>query len=109
MRKKRKREEVVKRDEYDDGAEAGDDDKDEDIVITQQKSKKKRTIILEIDPNKIVAQTAITSDRLGLSARQTSMMLVAVVKAGGGDLSQIPLSKSVLHVQRKKARCTKRE
>ena len=52
-------------------------------------------------------KTAGTSDRLGMSARQTSMMLAAMVKAGGGDLSKAPLSKSALHVKRKIARSKK--
>ena len=62
---------------------------------------------LEIDPHKISEQTALTSERLGLSARQSSMMLAVVVKAGGGDLSLVPLSKTAVHVKRKKMRFQK--
>ena len=95
--------------EFDDGVEEEENLNDPDEI--QRGGKKRRgnsgNIILEIDPRKIVEQTTATSDRLGLSSRQTAMMLTAVVKAGGGDLSKVPLSKSAVHVKRKKTRFQK--
>ena len=107
---KRKLQHKVTGEEFEDESLQEQHDIDEDDeVIYHQKKKKARTqkIILEIDPNKIVAQTADTTDRLGMSVRQTAMMLAAVVKAGGEDVSKVPLSKSAVHVQRKKARYVK--
>ena len=78
-----------------------------DIQLKERKTIKKDKIILEIDPREIIEQTASTSDRLGLSVRQSSMMLAAVVKAGGGDLKKVPLSKSAIHGKRKKVRYVK--
>ena len=69
--------------------------------------RKRAKVQLEIDPTKIVEQTAGTSDRLGLSNRQTAMMLAGVVKAGGGNLSQVKVSKSGVQRKRKKARAKK--
>ena len=74
------------------------------IPKKQKKKKEKKKIVLEIDPEKIVKQTADTSDRLGMSSRQTAMILANVVTAGGGNLSDVPLSKSAVHRQKKKAR-----
>ena len=99
---KRKLSAVVTGDEFDDGKDP--EDKDEDPEVIYKQTKKKRKVILEIDPNKIVKQTASTTDRLGMSARQTAMTLACVVKAGGEDLSQVKVSKSGGHRQRKKAR-----
>ena len=65
---------------------------------------KRKKVVLEIDPKKIVQQTAGTTDRLGMSSRQTAMMLSNVIQAGGGDLAQVPVSKSAVHRQRKIAR-----
>ena len=59
---------------------------------------------LEIDPKELITQTSATSDRLGLSARDTAMFLANVVKAGGGDLSDVTVSKSAVHRKRKEAR-----
>ena len=91
--------------EFDDGLDTNDNPKDKDIVFKRRAQRSK--VVLEIDPNKIVEETTGASDRLGLSARQTAMMLASVVKAGGGDLSQVKLSKSAVHRQRKKARAKK--
>lgn len=81
---KRKRDEVVSGDQFDGSEESADDLDDKDIQLKERKIIKKDKIILEIDPSEIVEKTASTSDRLGLSVRQSSMMLAAVVKAGGG-------------------------
>ena len=62
---------------------------------------------MEIDTKKIVEQTTGTADRLGMSSRQSAMMLATVVKAGGGSLDNVPLSKSAIHRQRKKHRAKK--
>ena len=106
---KRKMLEKVSGEDFDNGPVGKQSDELDDEVVFQPKKKKSRTdkIFLEIDPKKIIAQTANTSDRLGLSARQTAMMLAAVVKAGGEDVAKVALSKSAVHVQRKKARCIK--
>ena len=71
---------------------------------TQAKERKKRKVILKIDPNELVRQTTSTTNGLGMSARQTAMTLASVVKAGGGDLTKVKVSKSGVHRQRKKAR-----
>ena len=63
--------------------------------------------MLEIDPQRIIEQTTGTSDRLGLSSRQTAMILASVVTAGGGDIDKVPLSKSAINRQRKKERIQK--
>ena len=81
-----------------------EDTSDESIYYQCRKKSRTDTLTLHIDPRKLVAETANTTDRLGLSNRQTSMVLAAVVKAGGEDLSKVPLSKSAVQVQRKKAR-----
>jgi hypothetical protein len=92
--------------EYDDGLDSTDNSKD-DSVVFKIGQKRDKLVVLEIDPNKIVEQTAGTSDRLGLSNRQTAMMLAGVVKAGGGNLSQVKVSKSGVQRKRKKARAKK--
>ena len=92
--------------EYDDGLDSTDNSKDESVVF-KIGQKRDKLVVLEIDPNKIVEQTAGTSDRLGLSNRQTAMMLAGVVKAGGGNLSQVKVSKSGVQRKRKKARAKK--
>jgi hypothetical protein len=60
-------------DEFDDGKDP--EHKDEDPEVIYKQAKKKRKVILEIDPNEIVKQIASTTDRLGMSARQTAMTL----------------------------------
>ena len=60
---KRKLSAVVTGDEFDDGKDP--EDKDEDPEVIYKQAKKKRKVILEIDPNEIVKQTASTTDRLG--------------------------------------------
>ena len=80
---KRKRWAAVSGEEFDDGVERGEDvDDDPDVIqkVGTRRIGNSGKIILEIDPKKIVEQTTGTSDRLGLSARQTAMMLAAVVK-----------------------------
>ena len=107
---KRKRGATVTGEEFDDGVEKEEELNDPDEIHGVGKKRRRGNsgkIILEIDPRKIVEQTTATSDRLGLSSRQTAMMLAAVVKAGGGDLSQVPISKSAVHVKRKKSRFQK--
>ena len=99
---KRKLSEMVAGDEFDDGKDPEDKKEDPEVVFKQVK--KKRKVILEIDSNEIVKQTASTTDRLGMSARQTAMTLACAVKAGGGDLTKVKVSKSGVHRQRKKAR-----
>ena len=101
---KKKREEVVTGEAFDDGKQARqeEDGKDPDIVVNIRKKRSK--VHIEIDPVKIVEQTSGTFDRLGLSARQSAMVLASVVKAGGGDLAQVQLSKSAVLRKRKKAR-----
>ena len=93
---KKKREEVVTGEAFDDGKQARqeEDGKDPDIVVNIRKKRSK--VHIEIDPVKIVEQTSGTFDRLGLSARQSAMVLASVVKAGGGDLAQVQLSKSAV-------------
>ena len=103
---KRKIEEKVDGKEFDDGATNDDDDSaDKDIVFHERKKRPK--LVLEIDPKKIVEQTTGTTDRLGMSNRQTAMMLATVVKAGGGSLSGVPVSKSAVQRGRKKSRAKK--
>ena len=90
-------------DDYNDGKAQEtqeDNDKDQDIVINMKERKKK--VILEIDPIKFVEQTTGTTDRLGLSCRQSAMMLATVVAAGGGDVDSVILSKSAVNRKRKK-------
>ena len=104
---KRKLDEVVTGEALDDEDEseqtAGQSQTDDpDIVVTLRKKRAK--VQLEIDPTKIVEQTSGTFDRLGLSARQSAMVLASVVKAGGGDLSEVQISKSLVHRKRKKVR-----
>ena len=72
------------------------------MVVTMKRKRAK--VQLEIDPTKIVEQTAGTFDRLGLSTRQTAMVLASVVKAGGGDLTEVQLSRSLVQRKRKKVR-----
>ena len=94
--------------EFDDGTVQNvDSEKDKDIVIKQKKAKGKGKLLLQIDPKKIVEQTTGTSDRLGISSRQTAMLLSCVVKAGGGDLTKVPVSKSNIHRERNKHRIKK--
>ena len=104
--KKRKLSEVVTGAEYDDGADEEEPNQDPDIVFNNR-IRKKAKIVLEIDPNDIVKQTTSTTDRLGLSNRQTAMMLASVVKAGGGDVAKVKVSKSGVQRQRKKIRAMK--
>ena len=106
---KRKLEEVVTGDEYDDGNGSEKTAfnqrgtrQDPDMVFHQKIKREK--VKLEIDPAKIVEQTTGTFDRLGLSARQSAMVLASLVKIGGGDLAKVPLSKSAVQFKRKKAR-----
>ena len=94
--------------EFDDGTVQNvDSEKDKDIVIKQKKAKGKGKLLLQIDPKNIVEQTTGTSDRLGISSRQTAMLLSCVVKAGGGDLTKVPVSKSNIHRERNKHRIKK--
>lgn len=102
---KRKMEDKVSGDDFDDGTVNTDDSTDKDIVF--KKKKKRAKLVLEIDSRTIVEQTTGTTDRLAMSARQTAMMLATVVKVGGGNLSEVPLTKSSVHRQRKKARARK--
>ena len=104
---KRKLDEVVTGEALDDEDEseqtAGQSQTDDpDIVVTLRKKRAK--VQLEIDPTKIVEQTSGTFDGLGLSARQSAMVLASVVKAGGGDLTEVQISKSLVHRKRKKVR-----
>ena len=94
---------------FDDGVEKEEDVHNRDEIQRVGKKRKGNSgkLILEINPRKIVEQTTATSDRLGLSSRKTAMMLAAVVKAGGGDLSKVPISKSAVHAKRKKTRFQK--
>ena len=105
---KRKLSHKVSGEEFENGSEQEQPDKDDEVTFNQ-KRKKARTqkIILEIDPSKLITQTADTTDRLGMSVRQTAMVMASVVKAGGGQVSKVKLSKSAVHRQRKKARCAK--
>ena len=102
---KRKMEDKVSGDDFDDGTVDKDDCTDKDVVF--KKKKKRAKLVLEIDSKSLVEQTTGTSDRLGLSARQTAMMLATVVKVGGGNLAEVPLTKSSVHRQRKKTRARK--
>ena len=99
----------VSGEEFDDGKERKEVESDTEEIHEGKKTKKDKSekIFLEIDPKKLVEQTTAASDRLGLSARQSSMMLAAVVKAGGGDVSKVSLSKSRVHEKRKETRFTK--
>ena len=45
-------------------------------------------------------QTTSTTDRLGMSNRQTAEMLASVVKAGGGDVAKFKMYKSGVQRQR---------
>ena len=100
---KRKIGEVVTGEDFDDGDQTTpSQDDDPDMVVTMKRKRAK--VQLEIDPTKIVEQTAGTFDRLGLSTRQTAMVLASVVKAGGGDLTEVQLSRSLVQRKRKKVR-----
>ena len=105
---KRKIQEKVDGQEFDDDTTINDDDSaDKDVVFHERKKKPK--LVLEIDPKKIIEQTTGTTDRLGMSNRQTAMMLATVVKAGGGSLSGVTVSKSAVQRKRKKSRAKKGE
>ena len=105
---KRKIQEKVDGKEFDDGTANDDDDSaDKDVVFHERRKRPK--LVLEIDPKKIVDQTTGTTDRLGMSNRQTAMMLATVVKAGGGSLSGVTVSKSAVQRKRKKIRAKKGE
>ena len=105
---KSKMEEKMDGKEFDDGTTNDDDDSaDKDMMFHERKKRQK--LVLEIDPKKIVEQTTGTSDRLGMSNRQTAMMLATVVKAGGGSLSGVSVSKSAVQRKRKKSRAKKGE
>ena len=98
---KKKLKEVVTDTTCDNDESTESDDPSVECKIRKKKADK---VTLLIDPKKIVYQAASTSDRLGMSARQTAMTLACVVKAGGGDLDTVSVSKSSVHRQRKRAR-----
>ena len=102
---KRKHAAVVTGSEFDDGNKSEEDSsKDPNVIFTKKNKSKRAKVMLEIDPKLLVGQTTSTSDRLGMSSRQTAMLLASVVKSGGGDLSQVTLSKSSVQRKRKQAR-----
>ena len=88
-----------------DASSEEDDNNDPDVDVPKSPKKKKpKVMCLELDPKELVTQTCGTSDRLGLSSRDTAMILANVVKAGGGDLSNVTLSKSTVQRKKREAR-----
>ena len=65
-------------------------------ILCFRRERRSPNLVLEIDSKTIVEQTSGTTHRLAMSARKTAMMLATVVKSGGGNLSEVPVSKKAV-------------